>query len=262
MRNGLLVGLTLFLVAVPGIGRGAVRDPDIAPRIQALFDTPFSTARTILAPSAKYPNGPGVVRCFYFPDFTIKELDYGDHGDTAMSATPANSPARPRCGKQDDAGEKLLADGQGSYFLGAKGGFAFVSSTFGGDGLGPFFIYDGSSGRRLLAGVATTDSPRSVSVENDVLHLSFRSGVRGSCSLVADGAACWRRIAQEGKLPAAIGSRPLPLASCEAAYAAVPRGQDFDRKNPSVVYYEVSLTLDRTGRASSVYGQLSCGYGE
>ena len=152
MRRSRIFGLVVLLAWMPLAGRGATRDPQIEPRIRALFDQPVATARTVLPQMAKYPNGPGVVRCFYFPGFTIKELDYGDHGDTAISVTPASSPVRPQCGKQDDPGERLLPDGQSSYFLGAKGNFAFVISTLGGDGLGAFYVYDGPSGRKLLAG--------------------------------------------------------------------------------------------------------------
>ena len=73
------------------------------------------------------------------------------------------------------------------------------------------------------------------------MHLSYQGGVRGPCSLVTDGVACWRRFAENGGLPRAVASRQPPLASCEASYATMPRRPGYQRDDPSVVYYEVSL---------------------
>ena len=255
------------LAATVGLAQAAPdaqRDPSLNPRVTALLDRPAATARSVLPLRPIDANGPGVVRCFYYPEFTIKELDYGEHGDTAISATPASGPGRPRCGKQDDPGEKLLPDGAGSVFLGAKGGFVFLQSTFGGNGLGPMAIYDGRTAKPLYKGVWQVDSLAAASIENGALSVSFGEGAYQRCSLLTGGARCWATFAQKDGLPPELARRPPPIASCEAAYAKMPKlGQGADRNDPSVVYYASSMTLDRSGRViARAYGDLSCNFSE
>ena len=157
-----------------------------------------------------------------------------------------------------------MPDGRSSFFLGSKSGYLFLVSTLGGDGLGQFFVYDGQTGKRLLKAVATLRKPFALSGEDGRLTITFDSGISGRCSLLTAGSACWARFGRSEQLPAPIASRPVPLASCEAAYGAVLKsGPAASRNDPSVVYYETSLTLDKAGTVTNLfYGPLTCTFAD
>ncbi len=242
-----------------------IRDPDIEPRIRALFDRPMASARTVLPPRGSESGPRGVARCYAYPDFTVKEIDYGDHGDTAISVTPAAPGAvRPPCGKQDDQGEVVLPGGQASYLVGVKGDFVYVESAIGMNTV-PFNLYDGRSGRTLYSDQSSSDSPKKLAVEAGVLTLAYThgaqaEGVQARCSILAGGQACWTQFARAAHLPQAIAKLPPPAAACEAGYASPTLSP---RAAPSVVFYDVTMTLDNKGQAKVLTrGTLTCGPGE
>ena len=248
-------GLAFALVASHGRAapQQTVSDPTIEPRIKALFDQPMSSARAVLPSRPNDPNSLGVVRCYYYPDLTVKELDYGDHGDTAISVTPfAVGSVRPRCGKQNDPGEIVLPGGEASYFIGTKGGFLYVGSTMK-PGL---VIYDGRTGKAIYSDQASDDSPTSFSVENGILTLQYTHVAQTNCSILTGGQNCWAKFAHDTHLPQPVAKLPPPLAACEAGYN---HSANSVRDTPSVIFYNVTMTLDKKGQAKVLSrGVVSC----
>ena len=250
------------MIILVAIGSGAARpksppDPLIEPKIRALFDQPREVIRTVLPPRPDDSGQMGVVRCFYYPDFTVKELDYGEHGDLAVSVTRASSgAAEPKCGRQNDPGEVALAGGSGGYLIGVKEAFVYIVSTLGADTT-PFAIYDGRTGKKLYNDQSSLDSPKQLSVEDGVLALTYVHGAQAGCSILLGGQTCWAQFARDAHLPQPIAKLPPPILACEAGYAASPVSS---RATPSVIFYEVAMTLDKKGQAKILSrGAISCG---
>jgi hypothetical protein len=231
-------------------------DPVIEPNIKALFDQPTDLAHKVLPPRPDDSGPLGVVRCYYYSVFTVKELDYGDHGDTAISVTPASAGApKPDCGKQNDRGEIILPGGAASYLIGAKEMFVYIASTMGADTL-PFAIYDGRTGKRLYSDQSSNDSPKQLSIKDGVLTLTYAHGAQAGCSILAGGQTCWAQFAREAHLPQSIAKLPPPIPACEAGYAA---STGSSRSTPSVIFYDVTMTLDKQGQVKVLSrGAISC----
>jgi hypothetical protein len=64
--------------------------------------------------------------------------------------------------------------------------------------------------------------------------------------MVEDGAGCWANLLRSGAIPHVMAQTPPPVEACAAAYrkekAPVPANA------PSMVFYDVDLTLDRAGQ--------------
>lgn len=240
-----------------------VPDPVIPAGVRALFDRPSGVERRPFSLKSGRSGPRGVVRCFHYPDLTVKELDEGDQGATAISVTPMQPGARrPPCGKQDDPGEVVLRGGRGGNFVGAKGGFAYVGSTYG-NGTIPFTIYDAKTGTAIFDDATSTEPgyPISFSVEGGVLTLAYTRAVQAPCSIPGGGQACWTRFAREARLPEAVAKLPPPVDRCKIGYAAwfAADRTEPDPTLPSIVAYDVTLTLERTGQTKVLSrGALSC----
>jgi hypothetical protein len=192
------------------------------------------------------------ITCLHFPGYTIKSLESpGNKGAVVVSAQPTG-PAAPRCGAQDDPGEKVIANG--FYLVGARGGFVVTESTDSYD----FSIYDAFTGRRLYADTASWIYQADFSVRDDVLTLAYTRAVVAKCSLLTGGAQCWAQVARDAKLPAEIARMPSPVAACEKSYQALAGTKDY-RSDPSVVTYLATITVERSGRSAVLSrSRLSC----
>ncbi len=247
MTKTLLIGFAVA-AAIIVTTHGAEAQPS-APALvpeQRLLDAPDNTA------SHKYPekgDAFSTTTCVYYPTFTVKYIENGDEGAEAISVTPANGPARPPCGEQDDPGETLLPDARGSVFIGAKGEFLYLISPEG----YAFSIYSATTSKRLYQDERMgDDGVKALSATADKLTLRYLRRVAAACSLASGDASCWPQTIRAAHLPAAIASQPAPTALCRAAYAASGRatGQPVDPKDPSEIGYEATVEIGQNGRST------------
>jgi hypothetical protein len=243
-------------------GPDTVGNPQVDPQTLALFDHPTRTERKPLPRVAGNPNPRGVVRCIYFPDVTVKEVDNGEHGDDAITVTPmTESGKRPSCGEQDDPGEVVLKGGRGGYFIGAKGGFVYVMSTLGGEGVNPFTIYDALNGKMLYSDLMAAIAPEGFSIKDGVLTMSYVRGAPAECTLLGSAQDCWADFSKRARLPEEVRRMGAPVAACQRGYEARAKrgGNKFDATVWSLLSYSVTLTLDKAGKTHVLSrGQLSC----
>ena len=244
MHNAIYAGLAGVGLLIAGPATATATDADMPddpvspPATLALFDQPIRVTRQRVKRQET-----GVVRCYDYATFRVKELDYGDHGDDAISVTPAHGPdiyKRPACGKQDDPGEVVLKTGNGSYFIGAKAEFIYLVSTFRGDEGGQFWVQDGRTGQVVYTDVASGD-PKNIEVDGEKLTLTYDHSFSGDCSILTDGQACWDSIVKRKHLPAAIAKLPAPVAACQAGYANEPR----DTSGGNVFAYQVTVRVEQ-----------------
>lgn len=249
-RIGVTAIITPFFLLTAAASGDSVPDPTYSPKLRALFDRPLSRARTVLPPrEAESPNG--VVRCFRYPGFFVKEIDYGEHGDDQISVTPLVPAARtPVCGVAALFGERGLSASTESYFLGTKGRFGLVESTEGQDGI-PFTIHDLASAKAVFTDTMAVDSlPFAFAVKGPSLRIGYTRSVSIACSIPLAGAACWRTAS--GKLPPEIRGRAPPIALCRSAYARSHTPRDAF----TVLHYRVTMTVDAAGRQSQRPGTI------
>lgn len=254
VHRGVVAALAGSLLA------GGAGAQDVDPARYAPLDPPLRTQQVSI-PQPRDPNGPGRLTCFFYPDTTVKLLDLNEIGARAISVTPvtAGRPLPP-CGKQDDPGEVLLKEGQGSGFGGMVGGFVHTAYVDGHDGT-TFRIYDARSGRLLYTDrtASVSGQMERASVAGDVLTLGYTRAVAGPCSILGGGRACWSQFVREARLPPSVAAS-MP-GDCAANYAKGAGGLPgpIGAEDPSYIRYAVTMTLDRSGRAAVLSrGAASC----
>jgi hypothetical protein len=223
----LAIGFVL-LAAIGTDGAFAREGQSVAP-----FDRPQLTQRVKLGKDKE-------ARCFIFAHLRVKEIDAGEVGDEQISVLPlASSAARPPCQAGNAAGEIVIPTmNAGSYFLGVKGEYVFLSAADGvNNGLG-FSVYRGADPTNLFRDSVKFDRERtlfrSIALDGTGLRMRYVQVFSGTCSVQTEGAACWAQIAAAAHVP------PTPAPDCAAGYLrskqamAAARCEIQPRKNKAV----------------------------
>lgn len=237
--------LLTVLLACPGLARADTGQH------AAEFDRPLAV-QTVDPRSESDPDGR--LRCTYYADLAIREAGTDTPAPlaAAMFALPGKSP-RPACASLKTAAGTALPSAD-FYLLGRRGPF-LVFEASDPNGASPFLVFDVPSGHTLLRDGSTGSGIHSARLEQGALHLRFTRGINADCSLPRDGAACWNRLLEQGKIGQDIYRRPPPVQACLTTY----RRDKAPNDDPSVVTYEVDLLLDRAGTVSyRLQGPLGC----
>lgn len=213
-----------------------------------LFDRPLDTVILELPgdQAGEFPTGV-TLRCFYFPTFMVKEVDFHEKGAESHAVVNYTG-AKPACERQT-AGEKIVQEWWG-YFLGVKGQYVFIDEPDGFSGVHGFGVIDaeGADGALLF------DDGRgvfgSVSAGRDELILRYDRRLLLDCSLLSD-MDCW------SKLRAATGLTENPKDDCRDAYQDLRYPSPPD--NPAVISYPVELRY-AAGKVliRPLLGKVSC----
>lgn len=249
--GSLLAAITILPVADPPVASAQSGNMGA----QAMLDKPQDQTNLSINERGGAEKGgmSGGITCTYYRTFTVKELELGDKGATAISVTPAQWPNHPRCGKQDDPGEMVLRNSHGAGSVGAKGNYLDVVSALGADTT-PFTIYDAVTGKLLYHDEAVGPGQEAISVEGGTLTLRYMRGVIAPCSLISDGQSCWAQTVREAHLVSAVASHPPSPDSCRNGYAKWFEAlhQKIDPKDRSVVGYDVMVQIDQTGMSKVI----------
>ena len=224
-----------------------------------LFDPPLSN-QELEATEAPHPTD--ALRCHYYPDLMIRETQtdtpamgpsYIVPPGPAGARSPCRAPATPRTTKLAVASETFLA---------RKGPYLFYEATDA-NGASPFEIIHLPEARTIYTDKKSDFQTKNngygieaVTLDSDALHLRYTRAYNASCSLPKDGAKCWTKAMREGHFPAAIATRPPPLADCAAAYKA---SAQIPVTDPSIIIYEVEMTLPPAGKPTILSrGKTGC----
>ena len=239
--------LIAICLAWPAIPHAQAKDS--VDREATLLDRPQSVQRV----SPKSASDPvGELRCSYYKDLMIRETgtDTPMPGNAALIPLAAG-PARPSC--TGSAGELALQTA-GFSFLGRKGPFLFFRQT-NPNGAVPFMIIDAADGKPLYHDSEYGDGFRSIKEAKSSLHLLYTRGVNGACSIYREGAACWAKMMDEGKVPRVMEQSQPSVQLCGTAYRRLNVSADV----PSIVYYDVNVTLGRSGKVHvNSRGETNC----
>ena len=187
----------------------------------------------------------GQITCTYYADLMVRETgtDTPDPGP-AVLVSLAPGQARPLCNARR-IGRAVALKTEGYALDGRKGRFLiwFASDP---NGAMPFMVMNALNGRILFEdGVSPALGQSGVAnVRRGVLRLRYRRGYNASCSIMKDGRACWSKLVAEGKVSPTLP--PLDRTACKTAYKGV--GAD----DPSVILYDVDVTIDASGGKSQV----------
>jgi hypothetical protein len=196
----------------------------------------------------------GAFLCTRFPDLMLREDASDTPAPDKATLFQLGANAKPNCGPQV-AGAQIQLDTEGMAFEGRKGDF-LIFSLIDTNGFMPFTILDAQSGKVLFRdSMVIKNGIAGVALDGPALQLRYRRAISGSCGLPRGGADCWSTMIHEANIPLEIGSRPAPLQACNASYRAGKAPID----DPSIVSYDVTLTLAPSGNAKSVaYGNVGC----
>jgi hypothetical protein len=223
----------------------------------SLFDKPLHETHTTLPPDPDNPyfNKP-LLSCFYYPNFMVKQLDFGEKGAEQLSILPywIKDHAEPPC-LRANAKDEMVIDRSicDCYFEGAKDDFVFLTAADGFDGGSVFVVINSVDASRIFVDAAklTKDSSEFTSFavlnypKNDrdsALELHYRRVYRAPCSLHADEKNCW------GLIRNITGLTESSPPNCATAYEAEEKKSPADAKSlmtdPSVITYEVEIVLN------------------
>jgi hypothetical protein len=276
VRCRCLLALLAFAAALPlCLSRSLAAEYDGSPpfqRAQKIRLVVIKRTRTI-------PAAVTDVRCFYFPQIMIKEIDEGDMGDAQISyVARARGKADPACRRAALPGEHVLPlKDDTAYFEGFAAGTIFLLEADASNGTLPFFAYDVRTNRRRFEDARKLGTKfTSIAADGERLRLHYIRAVTGSCSVVAYGDGCWTALARQTNLP------PSPPPACRAGYELTGRafaeevcrlhhdrsatcvGDELRRRDwdhaESVIGFDVDVAVPPAGEAviTPVKGPIAC----
>jgi hypothetical protein len=217
---------------------------------ERMFDKPIAIQRM----TAKSDNAPrGAQTCTSYPDLMLRE----DGSDTPAPAPAILIPIRPGGTKpvctSDPAPGQIVLDTDAMALIGRKGNFllfALVDTN----GFMPFRVLDAASGQMIFHdSMAITKGVQAVSLNGTSLRLRYRRAVDAPCGLPKGGDSCWASILHDFSVPPEIARLGPP--SCVPAYRKDKAPDD----DPSIISYDVTLTLARDGKAAiAAQGPVGC----
>jgi uncharacterized membrane protein len=187
------------------------------------------------------------VRCLYFADFMVKEIDLAEKGAEQISIVPAAAQISP-C-QRDNVPSEIVIDGWHGYVEGIKTPYLFLSADDGWGLLFSFAAIDARTGKKLFDDAIRGQTPfESIEVQGASLRLSYQRAVQLDCSLFrgqTDGAwkACWEKTRRELQLQA-------PIPDCT----------DGSPDNPAQIAYAATVVWDGRQLAATPRDQSAvCG---
>jgi hypothetical protein len=222
------------------------RADDQDAKMAALFDRPLAT-QTVPATSDDE------LRCTYYSDFLIREKGTDSPAPDAAVIVPVTKAlARPPC--KTATGAEIPLKTENYSLVGRKGGYLVFQATDP-NGAVPFMVIDAATGKTIFTDGMVEGQIRSVALADGVLHLKYTRGMNGSCSLVSGGKSCWDKLVADGTVPREMAQTPLPVKACIMAY----RRDKAPADDPSIVFFDVDMTLDLAGKAEVISrGKPSC----
>lgn len=226
-------------------------------RMQAAGMAPFDEAVTVdevpLDPDPANPDVERRITCYRYPDFAVKEVDFGEKGAQKLALIAKDGPCAI-----DDPAERIVPDLEG-YFLGVKGPYVFFTYSDGWNGGMPFQAYEAASLKLLFEDNFAGDNIDAVTLDGNKLTLEFTRAYTAECSLYLDGGDCPAKV--KAAVPGLGTAAPLP--DCGPAYEAEKKRTPDYAKDiemaPSVIIHKARLVWDGSKLGvEALAGETSC----
>jgi hypothetical protein len=216
---------------------------------EPFFDKPLKVVHVTLPLDKDNPQSKPEVRCSYYPEFMVKEIDLGEEGDFQLSILSGKDPV---CRKENAPNEKIVSpDDWTGYFDGVFRNYVFFSAEDGWNGGLGFAVFTPGA-KKLFDDVAkkwemiaTTGLPPPAGIAGNGLALRYIRVYGAKCSLAAaNGDTCWTKIKNDTGLQ---GAAP----DCKALYAReqkrTPKVAKEILDDPTAIEYDVATTLAMNG---------------
>jgi hypothetical protein len=242
----MMARLLLLFLTVLAVTAHAAERPS---REAASFDRPVA-AQLVPAKSANDPAGE--IRCTYYADLMVREAGTDTPAPGAATIVPGGV-SRPPCNAEAVNDDHTLKTEHYS-FAGRKGAFLFFIATDP-HGAIPFMLLDAVDGHVIFRDAKTDDGFKTITPKDGALRMQYVHGVNGSCSVYKEGPSCWTKLITEGKIPRALSQMQPSTEVCAAAYRRANATSD----NPSVISYDVDVTVKRAGKPRvNSRGKVGC----
>src|SRR5215813_2858743 len=215
------------------------------------FDKPVSTKTVDLGPSRYAPGARAKVTCYFFPHFTVKEVDRGEKGAERLAIVPGKAKVHT-CSRLREPGENTInSDEWSGYFKGVKGSLVFFNADDGVNGGMGFAVYDSKTMKKIFDDVAVGEITFSDAGGADTT-LAYTRVVDGGCVIPKQQAACWDKIRTQ------LGLQSASAPDCNAGYEdsaqqlAKGRCQAQNSNNSECLAKEIALARQQTADANSV----------
>ncbi len=235
-RRGAVVSVSLFCIS-------------FCPIVPALAQTPDQFDKPAAMRSVKpKPDDSTEIRCTYFPDLMVREIQDGPESENAVIVRNAKAP----CSAKAEAGGTVL-DTNGMTLDGRRGSF-LLFSDLNPHGATGFVVIDAKSGRIVFRDSALSNPVlQSLALEDGNLRLRYRRGINAPCSLMDNAQKCWGQLVKEGLVPSDIKAPQAQI--CSDAYTRDKAPRD----NPSIVVYRTEVVIDAGGTAKVLSrGAVEC----
>ena len=236
-------------------------------RAAEVYDAPLRVQHVRLPADPSNPDTRREVVCWSYPNYMVKQVDFGEVGAERLAILPAAAGKMRACREPKEADEYAIpVEVWSGYFAGTKGGFAFFNGEDGVNGGDAFMVLRIADKKKLLEDVVDQGF-ESMEVRAGAVQVRYRRVYSAACSVETAGASCIDAVAK------ATGVSKASLAICSNGYRAaketlaaercksrskkdqqcVARELDLIGKQkwdavPSVITYEVELEL-REGSA-------------
>jgi hypothetical protein len=238
------------------------------------FDKPVRRQTLDLGAS---PSGPGTsakVKCYFFPEFMVKEVDMGEVGAERLGILPVTPASAGKCVKAADAAEKVIrSDDWSGYFMGVRKNYVFFGAADRINSSLPFAVFDAATGKKVFEDSARADIEFTALTDGGFSMRYVR--VVGEDCFIMKEAGCWEKM--RGKY--GLGSAAAP--DCRKGYAASAEYLAKDRcsekkekiacmarempvalaqmeESPSVISYPVEVTLGAAPVTKVLEGEVRC----
>jgi hypothetical protein len=246
----MLMVLLAPLLLAPSLPAAAADEPDTG------FDRRIAVEHVDLGPSETSPDQRSEVRCHYYPDLMVKEIDLREVGDAQLSLLRYRD-VRPPCRRDTLPGEQVIGDDAWhGYFDGVTHGLVVFSAEDGVNGALGFALFRPGEDRPLYTSAAF-GARHFAAAAGGTVQLRFVRMVEAKCSVPRDGAACIAAIAAATKVAPVTASmctegyeanfRALCQDAPEGMAACLARRRAQDSAAPTVVGIPTLVTLDAAG---------------
>jgi hypothetical protein len=250
------------LVAVSFCAWSLVSAPSGAQTQSESFDKAIKETVVDLGVPPEYagePTAPHIkLRCHYFQNFLVKELDSGGKGDDWISIATNDPSHLTPCAQERAEGETVIQNEEEDYFSVVKRNFVFLSAADCFDRGCPFYVFDALTKKKLFEDQLRLSPKGKIadihfSKNGSKLVMRYPSVVAAECSLPLKKSECWKEILHT------TGLTPQPMPRCVGYSGFIKQevsGTD-DQRDPSVVSFPVEVAIPEFKRRI-LHGPVAC----
>jgi hypothetical protein len=187
--------------------------------------------------------------CWNYGSFAVVETKSTDEVGAAEINVRHAPPAGSRLCAVEFSGRTHNLKISEGYFAGVAGDALLVDGVDASEGMLDFQIFSVTSGQEIFKSAHHPREEFSLTVRGEQTSLIYFAKVDAKCELPEEGAACWKQIVQESRIP-----KSTPMPTCKALVA---KSQGPDTPWPLVTVRARVANL-KNGKMHWLGGRAAC----